>query len=862
MIFLAALAWAAPLPTLLSGANPEYPPEAVADKVSGTVVLRLRVSAAGEVTDVQVTQSVRADVDAAAVAAARRLTFTPATDAAGAPVEALVDYAFSFGLHVQDETGNRAPASLRVHVTDPDGLDIPGVHLHLDGPGAAVRDVELGADGVATVPFLAAGAWKLKVSHPAFAPAGFDVVVVEGENRELTVAMVPTGPAEEIVIYASRHAWREVKRAERKPDPEPTTGVYELTRRDIESTPGALEDVNRAVHKLPGVASDGDMLSSFSVRGFTSSEVIFLLDRVPLDNPYHLAGFNSLFNPDMVQKVRFHAAGAPSEYPDTTSAVLDIQSWDGAPKDDAHDLDGSVDVSMSTARGLVMGPIGKDDTFTFAVAARRSYLEAYFGAMQALDLLDTAIAAPEYDEISARAAWRPGNHRLLLTLMRASDSLALVDSEDTSTFTIDGTFELEDELYLATLDHLMPIGERGSLQTTLSISTDEAHMLRDFAGAADRTTHRMQLFGRSDLALGLGTRHKLLLGVSATGRQTSFDGPVDDVRAIPTWAARPLADFSLAAVDLSQADVSPVLAGYVEHRFGGDDADATPLRTREGVRATWVGRTGELLLSPSAGVSIPLPTGTIPKVSGGLYHHVVEDPLIIDPTYGNPSIRAEKAAHLVVGVDQGVPLGKGSFVRVEGYTSWLWDLVVNPDTAAAVEAGTTYTNDGTGLNAGVDAMLATRWDRWEATFNFGWLHAERTNPLNEIYATTVEPGQAQDVTLGLSIEVQVAPEWRVGGRYDYHTGRPMSSVEVAGVESVRLTGLNDDQLSDFHQIDLRVEWRKAFAHTRWSVYLDLLNTTYFQSDFLPIVTVKDGERSDSMLAHLPTRPFLGVRAEF
>lgn len=862
MILLVAVALAASLPVLQSGATPAYPPTAVADKVAGTVVLRLRVSPSGEVTEVQVTQAVRADVDTAAVEAARKLRFTPATDDAGAPVEAVVDYAFSFGLHVQDETGNHAPASLRVHVTDPDGLDVPGASLHLDGPGAAVRDVALGADGVATVPFLPAGAWKLRVSHPSFAPAGFELTVVAGENRELTVELVPTGPAEEIVIYASRHAWREVKRAERTADPEPTTGVYELTRRDIESTPGALEDVNRAVHKLPGVASDGDMLSSFSVRGFTSSEVVFLLDRVPLDNPYHLAGFNSLFNPDMVQKVRFHAAGAPSEYPDTTSAVLDIQSWDGAPKDDAHDLDGSVDLSMSTARGLVMGPVGKGDTFTFAVAARRSYLEAYFGAMQALDLLDTAIAAPEYDEISARAAWRPGTHRLLLTLMRASDSLALVDSEDASTFTIDGTFQLDDELYLATLDHLVPVGERGSLQTTLSVSTDHARMLRDFAGAADRTTDRLQLFGRSDLVLGLSPRHELRLGLSALGRSTTFHGPVDDLRTVPTWAARPLADFGLSSVTLDQGEVSPTLAAYAEHRYGGELTEASPVRTREGVRVTWVGRSGEVLVSPSFGLSVPLPTGTIPKLSGGLYHHVVEDPLILDDEYGNPDILAEKAAHLVLGVDQGVPLGNGSFVRVEGYTSWLWDLVVNPDTAAALAGGPAYRNEGTGLNYGVDAMLATRWDRWEATANFGWLHAERTNPLNEVYAQTVEPGQAQDITLGLSVEVQVAPEWRVGGRYDYHTGRPMSVVEVAGDDTVRLTGLNDDQLSDFHQIDLRVEWRKAFAHTRWSVYLDLLNATYFQSDFLPIVTVEGGERRDSMLAHLPTRPFLGVRVEF
>ena len=862
MLFLLASALAGTLPVLQSGESPAYPPEAIAEHVSGTVVLRLAVDAAGVVTDAQVTQGVRADVDAAALLAARSLRFLPATDDAGAPCPAVVDYAFSFGLHVKDETGNAAPGSLRIHVVDPDGLDVPGVQLHLAGPDAAVRDLNLGDDGTGSVPFLSSGRWRLSFSHAGFAPTGVEVDVTTGENRSLTVELTPAGPQEEVVVYASRQSWREVERAERKPDPEATTGVYELTRRDVESTPGALEDVNRAVQKLPGVASDGDMLSSFSVRGFTAGEVVFVLDRVPLDNPYHLAGFNSLFNPDMVQKVRFHASAAPAEYADTTSAVLDIQSWDGAPKDDVHDLDGSVDLSMSTARGLLMGPIGKGDDLTFAIAARRSYLEAYFGAMQALNLLDTAIAAPEYDEVSARLAWRPGKHRLLLTLMRTGDHLALVDSDDDSTFTIDGTFELDDTLYLATLDHLMPIGSSGSFQTTVSASTDDAQMFRDFAGGADRTTHRLQLFGRSDLVVPLSTQHSLRTGVSVTARKTSFEGPVDDTRASPTWVARPLADFGLPQLTLSQSEFSPNLAAYAEHRFGGEGARATPLNTRAGVRVTRVGRNGEVLASPSGGLSIPLATGTIPKLSGGLYHHAVEDPLVVDSTYGNPSIQSEKAAHLVVGLDQGLPLGTGTFVRVEGYWSELWDLVVNPDNVASVAQGVTFTNQGTGHNAGVDAMIATRWDRWQGMVTFGYLDAERTNPLNLLLPQTYVPGHAQSVTLGVSGEVQLTPTWRLTARYDFHTGRPMSSVAIDGPDTVRLAGLNDEQLGDFHQVDLRVEWRKAFVHTRWSVYLDVLNATYFQSDFLPIVTVEGGERRDSMLPHLPTRPFLGVRAEF
>jgi hypothetical protein len=42
----------------------------------------------------------------------------------------------------------------------------------------------------------------------------------------------------------------------------------------------------------------------------------------------------------------------------------------------------------------------------------------------------------------------------------------------------------------------------------------------------------------------------------------------------------------------------------------------------------------------------------------------------------------------------------------------------------------------------------------------------------------------------------------------------------------------------------------------------VLNATYFKSDFVPTVTVTDGVREDGMFTHLPTRPFIGVRADF
>jgi TonB family protein len=841
---------------LLAGATPTYPPTALAERITGTVVLRLTVGEDGAVRDAQVLQSVRDDVDAAAREAAGRLRFSPARRD-GAPVASVLDYAFSFTLGVGDESGNPVPASVHLHVTDPQGLDVPGVTIVLiPRDGGETRRFVTGEGGRVSAPFLTPGEWSLRLEKDGFAPVGAAFEVGPGESRTADLVLVPASAQEEIVVWGLRQRWRDVTRAPVEPVLAPVTSSYVLTRRDVESTPGALEDVTRAVHKLPGVASDGDVSGTFSVRGATASEVVFQLDRVPLDNPFHLAGFNSIFNPDMLKEVHFFAGAAPSPYPTSTSAVMDVHSWDGAPRDDrARDLDGAIDVSMSTARVLLMGPIGRGDDLTFAVAGRRSYLEAYFWAMQGLNIFDSAIAAPEYDELSARLAWRPGNHRILLTLMRTSDHLAIVDSADESLVTIDGSFKLDDVVYLASLDHLVSLGE-ASVQTTAAFTYDESHLERDFGGAVSRDASRMQVFARSDLVYPAWDNHTLELGVSGQLRNYRLDGPVEDTRSRPTWAAVPLGEQGFEDVTLAAAGWAPQAALYAQHQWKG------PVQTRLGVRGTWVGRTDEILPGPSAGLSMPLPTGTVPKLSAGLYHHVVEDPLATDAVYGNPDLKAERAWHLVVGFDQALPIGSGGLLRVEGYLAQLDNLVVNPDNRDAVEAGTTFTNDGTGRNLGLDVLLAARTERVQVATNLSLLHALRNNPLNEIFPDEYVPGQAQAVTAGLSVEYQLTPRWRLTGRYDFHTGRPISSIEPGGASFFRLAALNDQRLGNFHQLDLRAEWRHATPRLRYSVYLEVLNVLNIHNDFLPTASVEKGVVTTGMFEHLPIRPFLGVRADF
>jgi len=846
-------------PKLILDAAPEYPQSARDQGIQGDVLIRIDLRADGTVGGVELVQAPHEILAWPSLEAARQLLFEPALQD-GQPVAVQIIYRFRFDLGVADETGQPVPGSLHARVVDPDGMAVPGATvklLNLDDATAEIVDLEVRADGSFKALFLPSGQYKLVVEHPSFSATEAELTIEAGQVQQHAITLFPTGSYEMVVSYDTR-TWREVERAPLEANTSTVTGAYELTRRDIEANPGSLEDVSRAVHSLPGVVSDGDMLASFHARGGETDDVVFMLDRVPLQNPFHLAGFNSMFNPDMIAGVKFFAGAAPADVPSGTSAVLAVESWDGTPEQDGDAMDGALDISASSLRAHVMGPIGQNTSF--ALAARRSYLESYFQVMKWLNLLDTAFAAPEYSEISARFAWRPdARHRVIATAMRSGDSLALVNSEDASLINYEGHLELDNNLSLLSLDHRFEASESLTLHSTTAWTRDRSFLLRDMGGEYRQDVLTNRWFGRSDLYITKG-RHKLSGGVDFSYIAVDAEGTIEDTRTEPTWYNAPLAEYDLPQVQLEQALIYPEGSAYLQELWEG------PVQIRVGARATATGSTGELLFSPRAGLSVPLPTGTVPKLSWGIYHKTPRDPRIFDVDLGNPHIQSEQAMHYVAGIDQAFPLpgeDAGGLLRVEGYYIELDDLVVNPDNWDAVEAGTTYTNDGSGTNRGVDAMLGARSGRFQTMITYSFLVAERTNPLNEVFAQTFAPAQDQRHTLGAAFEYQITPHWRTTARYSFHTGRPISTVDVVdGADLVELSCVNCERMGNFHNLDLRAEWRRAMQHYRLTFYVEVLNATYFQSDFVPTVTVTDGERIDGMFSHLPTRPFIGVRADF
>jgi TonB family protein len=84
-------------PKVLRQVTAEYPEQMKELGIEGRVVLELTIDGSGKVAGVKVLTGLRAELDAVAVAAARKLLFSPAT-VNGVPVKIKIPYTFTFVL--------------------------------------------------------------------------------------------------------------------------------------------------------------------------------------------------------------------------------------------------------------------------------------------------------------------------------------------------------------------------------------------------------------------------------------------------------------------------------------------------------------------------------------------------------------------------------------------------------------------------------------------------------------------------------------------------------------------------------------------------------------------------------------------
>jgi hypothetical protein len=643
---------------------------------------------------------------------------------------------------------------------------------------------------------------------------------------------------------------------------DPIVGHHVITRADLDRLPGAMEDISRAVANLPGVVADPDLLATLFVRGGGPDELIIHLDGVPLENPFHLGGFASVFNPMLVESADLWVGVTPPRYEPSLSGALDVRYTTTG----ARRLRVEADLSIQTAKVRVDAPTFVEG-LSVVVAARRSFFEVYFAGLRALDLVTANYVAPDMSEYFARVLYRRGSHLLSATYMLASDGFAVVAKPGEPVFGFDGGVKLSNRLHLGALHDQIDLGGSRELLLTLDVTHDAEATSVTGNTAFARNVGRFEALGGASLSLPFSESNRLRLGAQLRRQSYDLHGQVPDARGLAPWVALPIVDTGEPDLALSPRLVRTVAAAWGEHLFRPWPA----LAFEAGARIQ--SSSGQALYSVRLASSLALPFATVVKLEGGIATQQVRNPLVLDAAYGNPQLLPERSRQVVLGVEQLLPFR--ALLRVEGYAKWLDRLVVNPDSDAGVRAllaggQPVFQNLGSGFARGVDLLLLGRTELLSYGIAGGLLRAERTNPLAAGNRSYPAPWD-QRLSLSANLSATPANGWLVSGRATFHTGRPTTTVAAFVRDDARQRYLpvfgatNGARYPSYFESSIRVEKRFKAGALDLAWYAELLNVTNAQNAFLYVYGKGDyasgAPPSLGTFNHLPIRPFLGIRGE-
>lgn len=260
-------------------------------------------------------------------------------------------------------SGQQAAAVLTGRVVDASG-PVLAADLVLTLDDDEVARGETDADGTFRIEAPPAR-YTLRVTRLGYAEDVRLVTLTAGAPVELAIELRPAAVLLEGVGV-------EAERSRERLRFEETAGasVREITSDELKLVPGIGEaDPIRAVEVLPGVVSTSDFSSSFHVRGGSADQNLILLDGTPIFSPFHLGGFFSVFNADMVSRAELASGGFEARYGGRVSSVLSVES---DPGDGAFAVDGGV--SLLATRVAVSGGAGDRDV-RWRVSGRRSYFD-------------------------------------------------------------------------------------------------------------------------------------------------------------------------------------------------------------------------------------------------------------------------------------------------------------------------------------------------------------------------------------------------------------------------------------------------------------------------------------------------------
>ena len=583
------------------------------------------------------------------------------------------------------------------------------------------------------------------------------------------------------------------------------------------------DDPFRAVHNLPGVSANQDFYADFAVRGTDLAHIGVFFDGVLVDRPFHALrdegdlGSLSILNGDLIESTSLMSGAFPAKYGDRTGSVLDVETRDGGRDHIATRFSaGFLGASLTSE-----GPLGPSKKGSWLISARKSYLEYLLKRLNVRDGLNLG-----YEDVEGKLSYDLSeHHKLGLTAFWGGGQVRR-DAPD--------AFNEQDNYFthghsrgdLASLRWSWIASPATLIQTQASWN-DDCERDRNAKDQMIIDTESRQYSFRSDVTRQFGAGNRLSAGVS--------DRRVDErYQEMSLWdyRAQTIRSYLVPQANYSRSAWQP--GGYAE-----DAADLLSHRITLQFGGRWDSFTAthQSVLLPHTAVILAPAAKTRVAISASQY---AQFPSLQDlfGEFGTPNLRATRATHEVVSVDQFLT-GKLR-IHAEAYNRQEHEVVYSSLTqfhlladgsVAFPQPGPVLGNSLNGYARGIEITVQRR----SANRFSGWVTYSRS------YTKYWQPGTSlnfwgdfdQRNTFAAYGSSRLAPTVNLSGSVRYGSGYP-SAGYIQGPLNLNLgpTNLlpfhltsvpNQTRLPAYERVDCRLSKAIVSPRLKATMYLEAAN---------------------------------------
>lgn len=260
-----------------------------------------------------------------------------------------------------------------------------GVNIAIEGTSLGTTTDIQGAFKIS----LPVGTYSITASYIGYKKSTqYNIEVSSGNDRIITFSLESDAEALDVVLLDNN---REV--SARTTDMVTPLSVQQLTSQEIKSNPGGNFDVSKVVQTLPGVGLSNGVgeRNDIIIRGGAPNENVYYLDgiEIPVLNHFQTQGSSGgaqgILNVSFIESLKLSTSAFDSKYNDALASTFVIKQRNGNP----DRFSGNVRVSLTESVLTLEGPISPKTTFLSS--ARTSYLGFLF------KMIDLPIRPDFYD---------------------------------------------------------------------------------------------------------------------------------------------------------------------------------------------------------------------------------------------------------------------------------------------------------------------------------------------------------------------------------------------------------------------------------------------------------------------------------